>query len=103
MRLEQARADAFADPGRLDPQIVEHRNATLSRRNQRGPGDDLPVNLGDEDEMGGEEPGEVVAAGPLTHPREVVTPMRLRIDEDLVKPPGIGGVRRTDFQLPDER
>src|SRR5262249_26455577 len=80
--LEEQPADAAADPGRVDPEVLEP--ADLAARDQRRPADRGALGLGDEDEPGAQALGfEVAAHRPVLHARPVVTPVRLGLDRDL--------------------
>jgi hypothetical protein len=93
--LEQRAAEAAADPGRLDPEILEP--ADLAARDQRRPSDRPSVRLGDVEQTAAQALGvEVAAARPLLDLRPVVAPVRLRLDGDRAQPLEVGLGSLTD-------
>jgi hypothetical protein len=93
--LEERATEAAADPGRLDPEILEP--ADLAAQDQRGPADRSSIGLGDVDEAGAQALGlEVAATRPLLDLRPVVPPVRLRLDGDRAQPLEVGLGSLTD-------
>jgi hypothetical protein len=93
--LEEQPPDAEADPGRLDPEILEP--ADLAARDQRRPADRASLLLGDvEQPLAQALRLEVAAERPLLDLGAVVAPVRLRLDRDLAQPLEVGLGSLTD-------
>jgi hypothetical protein len=87
--LEQRAPETAADPGGLDPEVLEP--ADLPARNQRRPADRLPVRFGDEEQAPAQALGvEITTARPFLDLRPVVAPVRLRVDGDRAQPLEVG-------------
>ena len=87
--LEQRATETAADPGRLDPEVLEP--ADLPARDQRRPADRPPVRLGDIEQAPAQALGvEVTTTRPLLDLRSVVAPVRLRVDGDRAQPLEVG-------------
>src|SRR5262245_50606548 len=93
--LEQESAHSAADPGRIDPEILEP--ADLAAGDQRGPPDRRAFGLRDVHLPGPHALGvEVTAQRPVLYLPAVVAPVRLGVDRDLAQPRNVTLGSRAD-------